>query len=78
MVVAINPTEFIVVGQGAQVDFHKAGCDVELDSVRELMVTGSGLKDGRFLNGDERLEILSDKHITAVRLRILVNAESQQ
>jgi hypothetical protein len=42
------------------------------------MVTGSGLKDGRFLNGDERLEILSDKHITAVRLRILVNAESQQ
>ena len=78
MVLAINATEFIVVGQGAQVDFHKAGCDVELDSVRELLVTDSGLSEGRFLNGDERLEILSDKHITAVKVRILVNAGSQQ
>lgn len=71
MVLAINPNEFIVVGQGAQVDFHKPGCEVELDSVRELVVTDAGLREGRFLNGDERLEILSDKHITAVRVRIL-------
>jgi len=71
MVLAISPTEFIVVGQGAQVDFHKPGCDVELDSVRELVVTNAGFQEGRFLNGDERLEILSDKHITAVRVRIL-------
>ncbi|MCQ6271467.1 DUF5597 domain-containing protein [Pseudarthrobacter sp. R1] len=76
MVLAINPTEFIVVGQGAQVDFHKPGCDVELDSVRELLVTDAGLQEGRFLNGDERLEILSDKHISAVRVRLLVSAVS--
>ncbi|WP_285241634.1 DUF5597 domain-containing protein [Pseudarthrobacter sp. MEB009] len=74
MVLAINPAEFIVVGQGAQVDFHKPGCDVELDSVRELVVTDAGLREGRFINGDERLEILSDKHITAVRVRLLITA----
>jgi hypothetical protein len=72
MVLAINPTEFIVVGQGAQVDFHKLGCDVELDSVRELVMTDAGPQEGRFLNGDERLEILSDKHISAVKVRLLI------
>ena len=74
MVLAISPTEFIVVGQGAQVDFHKPGSEIELDAVRELVITDSGLAEGRFLNGDERLEILSDKHISAVRVSLLVNA----
>ncbi len=74
MVLAISPTEFIVVGQGAQVDFHKPGCEIEFDAVRELVVTDAGLTEGRFLNGDERLEILSDKHISAVRVSLLVSA----
>ena len=72
MVLAINPTEFIVVGQGAQVDFHKPGSEVELDSVRELVLTSTGLQEGRYLNGDELLEILSDKYISAVRVRLLI------
>ena len=74
LVLAVNPNEFIIVGQGAQVDFHKPGADVELDSVRELVLTDAGLQDGRYLNGDERLEILSDKHIGAVRVRLLISA----
>lgn len=74
MVLAINPNEFIVVGQGAQVDFHKPGYEVEVDAVRELVVTEAGLRKGRFLNGDERLEILSDKYISAVRVSLLVTA----
>lgn len=72
LVLAINPSEFIVVGQGAQVDFHKPDADVELDTVRELVLTDTGLQEGRYLNGDERLEILSDKHISAVRVRLLI------
>ena len=72
LVLAIKPSEFIVVGQGAQVDFHKPDADVELDTVRELVLTDTGLQEGRYLNGDERLEILSDKHISAVRVRLLI------
>ncbi|MGO4235509.1 DUF5597 domain-containing protein [Pseudarthrobacter sp. YAF2] len=72
LVLAINPSEFIVVGQGAQVDFHKQGADVELDSVRELVLTDTGVREGRYLNGDERLEILSDRYISAVRVRLLI------
>jgi len=72
MVLAISSSEFIVVGQGAQVDFHKPGSEVELDSVRELVLTDTGLQEGRYLNGDERLEILSDKYISAVLVRLLV------
>ena len=72
MVLAINPSEFIVVGQGAQVDFHRSGSEVELDSVREMVLTDTGLQEGRYLNGDERLEILSGKYISAVRVRLLI------
>lgn len=71
MVLAINSHEFVVVGQGAQMDFHKPGADVELDSIRELVLTDGGLSEGRYINGDERLEILSAEHISVVKVRLL-------
>ena len=71
LILATGPLEFIVVGQGAILDFHQAGAELEIDSVRELRLTEDGWQDCRFLNGDERLQVLPGDKIGAARIRLL-------
>lgn len=71
LVIQLSPLEFLVVGQGALFDFHQADAALEVDSVRELRLTPNGWQEGRFLNGDERLQVLQSDRISASRIRLL-------
>ena len=71
LILQTGPLEFIVVGQGALFDFHKAGSELEVDYVRELRLTEEGWQDGRLLNGDERLQVLQGDKIGASRIKLL-------
>ncbi|MFF1252307.1 DUF5597 domain-containing protein [Pseudarthrobacter sp. NPDC058329] len=76
LILETGPLEFLVVGQGALFDFHKADSELELDSVRELRLTQDGWRDGRLLNGDERLQILKNDTISASRIKLLELSKS--
>ena len=71
LIIAAGPLEYVVVGQGALLDFHKEGSELEVDLVRELRLTAEGWQDGRLLNGDERLQVLQGDKISAARIRLL-------
>lgn len=71
IVVALAEDEYLVVGQGAIVDFDRGTVPIEVDAVRELRLTPEGWVDGRVLNGDERLSILAADRISAARIRLL-------
>jgi hypothetical protein len=71
LVIAMGPLDYLVVGQGALFDFHKEGSELEVDSVRELQLTEKGWEEGRYLNGDERLQVLQGDRISAARIRLL-------
>ncbi|TDU20264.1 DUF5597 domain-containing protein [Arthrobacter sp. JUb115] len=71
LIIAMGPLDYLIVGQGAILDFHKEGSELELDSVRELRLTQEGWQEGRFLNGDERLQVLQGDKISAARIRLL-------
>jgi hypothetical protein len=71
LIIATGPLEYVVVGQGALLDFKKEGSELEVDSVRELRLTEEGWQEGRLLNGDERLQVLPGDKISASRIRLL-------
>ena len=71
LVIAMGPLDYLVVGQGALFDFHKEGVELEVDAVRELRLTPDGWQEGRFLNGDERLQVLKGDTISASRITLL-------
>lgn len=71
LVIQLSPLEFLVVGQGALFDFHRADSALEVDSVRELRLTSEGWGEGRLLNGDERLQVLQSDRISAAPIRLL-------
>ena len=71
LIIATGPLEYVVVGQGALLDFKKEGSELEVDSVRELRLTEEGWQEGRVLNGDERLQVLPGDKISASRIRLL-------
>ncbi|MGO4187802.1 DUF5597 domain-containing protein [Pseudarthrobacter sp. TAF60_1] len=71
LIIATDHLEYVVVGQGALLDFHKEGSELEVDSVRELRLTKEGWQEGRFLNGDERLQVLPGGKVSAARIRLL-------
>jgi beta-galactosidase GanA len=62
---------FIVVGQGATIDFAAEGAVVEIDSVQELLLESGSVVPGRVINGDERLAILPTHGVGAARVRLL-------
>ena len=76
LIIAAAPLEYIVVGQGALLDFHKEESELEVDSVRELRLTAEGWQEGRLLNGDERLQVLQGSKISAARIRLLQAANN--
>ena len=55
LVAGLPDGSFLVIGQGAIVDFAAEGAELEIDSVRELRLVDGRWQDGRILNGDERL-----------------------
>ncbi|AUZ33078.1 hypothetical protein C3B78_00270 [Arthrobacter sp. PGP41] len=76
LILETGPLEFLVVGQGALFDFYKEDSELEVDSVRELRLTQDGWRDGRLLNGDERLQILKNDMISASRIKLLELSKS--
>ncbi|MFC0681565.1 DUF5597 domain-containing protein [Lysobacter korlensis] len=62
---------FLILGQGALIDFSSDDAELEVDSVRELRLVDGVWQDGRVLNGDERLTIVPRDRIGAARLRLL-------
>jgi len=73
IIFATGPLEYIAIGQQAMIDFTRAGSTVEIDSVRELRLQDGTWVDGRILNGDERLTILGDEDVAAVRIKLLAS-----
>jgi hypothetical protein len=71
IVIALGPLEFLVVGQGAVLDFAQDGSAFEIDTVRELRLADGAWVDGRIINGDERLNILGTDTVTAARITLL-------
>ncbi|PTT68584.1 DUF5597 domain-containing protein [Arthrobacter sp. HMWF013] len=71
LILETGPLEFLVIGQGALFDFRKEDSELEIDSVLELRLTVEGWKDGRLLNGDERLQVLQGDNISAARIKLL-------
>ena len=71
LVAGLPDGSFLVIGQGAIVDFAAEGAELEIDSVRELRLVDGRWQDGRILNGDERLSILPVDRIGAARIRLL-------
>jgi hypothetical protein len=71
LVIEEAPDCFLVVGQGAGLDFSRGTDVVELDSVEEGRFEAGGWVPGRVLNGDERLFLLPADDIAAVRIRLL-------
>jgi hypothetical protein len=63
--------EFLLVGQGVGLDFHRAGDLVEIDSAEEGRFEAGRWVPGRALNGDERLFLLPADDLGAVRIRLL-------
>ena len=71
LVAGLPDGSFLVIGQGAIVDFAAEGAELEIDSVRELRLADGRWEDGRILNGDERLTILPRDRIGGARVRVL-------
>lgn len=71
LVAGLPDGSFLILGQGALVDFSSDDAELEVDSVRELRLVGERWQDGRVLNGDERLTIVPRDQIGAARLRLL-------
>ena len=71
LVAGLPDGSFVVLGQGAIVDFAAEGVDLEVDWVREQRLVDGRWQGGRILNGDERLTIVPRDRIGAARLGLL-------
>ena len=71
LVIAEQPDQFLLIGQGVGLDFSTGTEVVEVDSVEEGAFANGSWVPGRALNGDERLFVLPADDIAAVRIRLL-------
>ena len=71
LVIAEAEDQFLLVGQGVGLDFHRGADLVEVDSVEEGRFASGRWVPGRALNGDERLFLLPLDGLGAVRIRLL-------
>ena len=67
---------FLVLGQGAIVDFASDDTGLEVDWVREQRLVDGRWRDGRILNGDERLAIVPGDSVGAARVGLLAFSRS--
>lgn len=74
LVIAEEPDQVLLIGQGVGLDFCSPGDVVEVDSVEEGRFEAGRWVPGRALNGDERLFVLPADDIAAVRIRVLRRA----
>lgn len=71
LVAGLRDGSFLVVGQGALIDFSTDDAELEIDYVRELRLGDGGWVEGRIINGDERYSILPLDRIAAARIGLL-------
>jgi hypothetical protein len=71
LVAGLADGSFLVVGQGAMIDFSVSDADLELDFVRELRLVDGRWEEGRILNGDERISLLPPDRVGAARVGVL-------
>lgn len=71
IVIRTGPNQFVVAGQAALFDFASDNGLVEIDEVRELIPDGGILRPARFLNGDERLEIVPQSGIGIAEITLV-------
>jgi hypothetical protein len=71
IVIAEAEDQFLLVGQGVGLDFHRGADMVEVDAVEEGRFDSGRWVPGRALNGDERLFLLPFDGLGAVRIRLL-------
>jgi hypothetical protein len=71
IVIAEAEDQFLLVGQGVGLDFHRGADLVEVDAVEEGRFDSGRWVPGRALNGDERLFLLPFEGLGTVRIRLL-------